>query len=70
MKQGTRQKVKITGQSNEDIYEKDRCNAKTSMRLSGFTLVEEHIELVQGNLKGEIPEKGFKKIALEKAKKK
>ncbi|MGD6831333.1 antitoxin VbhA family protein [Sutcliffiella halmapala] len=56
-------------QHNEESYEKAMRNAKASMELSGFTITEEHMDLVRAKLKGEITEEEFLKIALEKAKK-
>ncbi|MBM7621194.1 hypothetical protein JOC95_003067 [Bacillus tianshenii] len=57
-------------QLNEESYEKAMLNAKASMELSGFSITEEHLELVRAKLKGEITEEEFLKIALEKAKEK
>lgn len=55
---------------NEESYEKTLRNAKASMGVSGFTITEEHMELVRAKLKGEITEEEFLKLALEKVKKK
>lgn len=54
----------------EESYQKALRNAKASMEVSGFTITEEHMEMVRAKLKGEITEEEFLKLALEKAKKK
>ncbi|MFE7064303.1 antitoxin VbhA family protein [Sutcliffiella sp. NPDC057660] len=56
-------------QHNEESYEKAIHNAKASMELSGFTITQEHMELVRAKLKGEITEEKFLKKVLEQAKK-
>ena len=57
----------MTNQKEESL-EKVLTNAKASMELSGFTITDEHVELVRSKLNGEITEEEFLKAVLERVK--
>lgn len=52
---------------NEETIEKAIRNAQASIGLSGFTITEEHKEMVRLKLTGEISEEEFFKLVLKKA---
>ncbi|MGX6443527.1 antitoxin VbhA family protein [Neobacillus sp. K501] len=51
---------------NEETIEKALRNTQASMELSGFTITEEHREIVRLKLTGEISEEEFFKLVLKR----